>query len=53
MPDCRRVGAGFSAKSRSAFGGEIKIKDLAELIKDLTDYEGEIVWDKTKPDGQS
>lgn len=33
-------------------GFEITIKDLANLIKDLTGYEGKIVWDKTKPDGQ-
>lgn len=33
-------------------GFEITIKDLANLIKDLTGFEGKIVWDKTKPDGQ-
>lgn len=33
-------------------GFEIKIKDLAEMIKKLTGYSGKIVWDKTKPDGQ-
>lgn len=33
-------------------GFEITIKDLANLIKELTGYEGKIVWDKTKPDGQ-
>lgn len=31
---------------------EISIKDLTNLIKKLTDFEGNIVWDKTKPDGQ-
>lgn len=31
---------------------EISIKDLAELIKRLTGYEGKIHWDETKPDGQ-
>ncbi len=31
---------------------EISIKNLAELIRDLTGFEGKIVWDKTKPDGQ-
>lgn len=36
------IGAGF----------EISIKDLAELITELMDYKGKIVWDKTKPDGQ-
>lgn len=31
---------------------EISIKDLVELIVKLTGFEGEIVWDTTKPDGQ-
>ena len=31
---------------------EITIRELVELIRDLTGYEGEIVWDATKPDGQ-
>lgn len=31
---------------------EISIKDLAETIKRHVGYEGKIVWDKTKPDGQ-
>lgn len=33
-------------------GQEISIKDLAELIARLTGFEGEIVWDTTKPNGQ-
>ena len=33
-------------------GFEISIKDLVELIVELTEFKGEIVWDKTKPDGQ-
>ena len=36
------IGAGF----------EISIKELTELIVELTGYAGRIVWDKTKPDGQ-
>ncbi len=31
---------------------EISIKDLAELIKELTGFKGKIVWDTSKPDGQ-
>lgn len=31
---------------------EISIKDLAELIRELTGFAGKIVWDSTKPDGQ-
>ncbi|MFN2144425.1 MAG: NAD-dependent epimerase/dehydratase family protein, partial [Anaerolineales bacterium] len=33
-------------------GMEISIHDLVELIVKLTGFEGKIVWDKTKPDGQ-
>ncbi|MEY4731263.1 MAG: hypothetical protein RL681_209 [Candidatus Parcubacteria bacterium] len=33
-------------------GREISIKNLAELIAKLMDYNGEIRWDATKPDGQ-
>ena len=32
-------------------GKEISIRDLAEKISDLIKYEGEIIWDKDKPDG--
>jgi GDP-L-fucose synthase len=33
-------------------GREVRIKELVELIGELTGYTGEIVWDTTKPDGQ-
>lgn len=33
-------------------GAEISIKKLAELIVKLTGFQGRIVWDPTKPDGQ-
>jgi len=36
------IGAGF----------EISIKDLAELIVELTGYKGQIVWNSNQPDGQ-
>ena len=36
------IGAGF----------EISIRELAELIAELSGFEGRIVWDTTKPDGQ-
>ncbi|MFW0714847.1 GDP-L-fucose synthase [Pedobacter sp. N23S346] len=32
-------------------GHDLTIKDLALLIKDVLDYEGELVFDTTKPDG--
>jgi GDP-L-fucose synthase len=33
-------------------GEEISIGELAELVAELTGYEGEIVWDTSKPNGQ-
>jgi GDP-L-fucose synthase len=33
-------------------GIETRIRDLAETIRDLTGFSGEIVWDTTMPDGQ-
>jgi GDP-L-fucose synthase len=33
-------------------GNEITIKDLVNLIADIYDYKGEIVWDTSKPEGQ-
>jgi len=33
-------------------GTEITIRDLVNLIQELTGYSGEIYWDTTKPDGQ-
>jgi len=41
-PEPVNLGAGF----------EIKIVDLVELIAELTEFDGEIKWDTTKPDGQ-
>ena len=41
-PDPVNLGAGF----------EITIRDLAEKISELTGYEGRLVWDASKPDGQ-
>lgn len=36
------IGAGF----------EISIKELVELIADLTGFRGQIAWDTSKPNGQ-
>jgi GDP-L-fucose synthase len=33
-------------------GMEISIKELVHLIARLTDFDGEILWDTSKPDGQ-
>ena len=32
-------------------GEDISIRELAELICDVVGFDGELVWDKTKPDG--
>ena len=32
-------------------GSDISIKDLANLISNITGFDGEIKWDKSKPDG--
>lgn len=33
------------------FGEDYTIKELVELIAELTEYDGEIAWDASKPDG--
>lgn len=32
-------------------GEDISIKELAHLVKEIVGFKGDIVWDKTKPDG--
>ncbi|XP_071706211.1 putative GDP-L-fucose synthase 2 [Rutidosis leptorrhynchoides] len=32
-------------------GKEVSIKELAELVKEVVDFKGEVVWDGSKPDG--
>jgi GDP-L-fucose synthase len=41
-PDPVNLGAGF----------EISIRDLVELIADISRFRGDITWDTSKPDGQ-
>lgn len=33
------------------FGSDISIRELAELVKRIVGFEGDLVWDKSKPDG--
>ena len=33
-------------------GKEIKIKELVDLIVELTGYKGKVIWDSSRPDGQ-
>lgn len=35
-----------------ASGNDISIKRLVEIMTDLTNFKGEIVWDNTRPNGQ-
>lgn len=32
-------------------GTDIQLKDLIEMVKDIVGYDGELVWDTTKPNG--
>jgi GDP-L-fucose synthase len=32
-------------------GDDVMIRDLANLVKDVVGYEGDIIWDDSKPDG--
>ena len=32
-------------------GEDISIKKLANMIAEITSFKGEIIWDKSKPDG--
>jgi len=41
-PEPVNLGAGF----------EISIKDLVEMIAEIVGFDGKILWDSTKPDGQ-
>jgi GDP-L-fucose synthase len=41
-PDPVNIGSGF----------EISIKELVEKIKIIIGYKGEVIWDRSKPDGQ-
>ena len=33
------------------FGEDLPIRELAELVADVVGYEGELIWDTTRPDG--
>ena len=32
-------------------GVDVSIKELTEMVKEVTGFDGEIVWDTSKPDG--
>jgi GDP-L-fucose synthase len=33
------------------YGDDYTIKEIVEIIKDIVDYDGKIIWDVTKPNG--
>jgi GDP-L-fucose synthase len=33
------------------FGSDLSIRELAETVRQVVGFEGEIIWDKSKPDG--
>ena len=33
-------------------GEEVTIRELVEIITEVVEYEGEVFWDSSKPDGQ-
>ncbi|MBC2595601.1 GDP-L-fucose synthase [Ruficoccus amylovorans] len=33
------------------YGSDVSIKEVAEIIKDVTGFQGELKWDTTRPDG--
>ena len=32
-------------------GDDVSIKQLAEIIAEVTNYKGDIIWDRSKPNG--
>lgn len=48
----RRIGEAGSGPVNLASGHSVSIRAVAELIAEVAGYRGEILWDRTKPDGQ-
>jgi GDP-L-fucose synthase len=43
---------GARARRRLGAGKEISIRELAELVAEVTGYAGTISWDESQPNGQ-
>jgi GDP-L-fucose synthase len=41
-----------SAPVNLGSGSEVSMRDLADLVRKVTGYQGELVWDASRPDGQ-
>lgn len=48
----RQIGAAGSGAVNLASGESVSIRAVAELIAEIVGYRREIVWDRSKPDGQ-
>ena len=48
----QHIGEAGSGPINLASGHAVSIRTVAELIADVAGYRGEILWDRTKPDGQ-
>ncbi len=48
----RQIGSAGSGAVNLASGESVSIRAVAELIADIAGYRCEIVWDRSKPDGQ-
>lgn len=48
----RMIGEAFSGPVNLATGNAVSISEAVELIRDVSGYRQEVVWDRTKPDGQ-
>ena len=48
----RHIGEAGSGPINLASGHAVSIRTVAELIADVAGYRGEILWDRTKPNGQ-
>jgi GDP-L-fucose synthase len=48
----RLIGEGFTGPINLATGTSISIQETAELIRAIVDSAIEIIWDRSKPDGQ-
>ncbi len=47
-----RIGQAGSGPINLASGSTVSIRELVQLIADIAGYRGDILWDRSKPDGQ-
>ena len=49
--DCAENGNDFVSHLNVGYGSDITLKELARTVQKVVGFEGDIVWDATKPDG--